>query len=48
MQLYRFTRPEAIGPPYFRPPTGLFNPVALAATKDWLFVLDQGDTCLAR
>lgn len=48
VQLYRFTRPEAIGPPYFTPPTGLFNPVALAATKDWLFVLDQGDTCLAR
>jgi len=48
VQLYRFTRPEPIGPPYFTPPTGLFNPVALAATKDWLFVLDQGDTCLAR
>lgn len=48
VQLYRFTRPEAIGPPYFTPPTGLFNPAALAATKDWLFVLDQGDSCLAR
>lgn len=48
VQLYRFTRPEPIGPPYFTPPQGLFNPVALAATKDWLFVLDQGDTCLAR
>jgi hypothetical protein len=48
VQLYTFTRPQPIGPPYFTPPTGLFNPVALAATTDWLFVLDQGDTCLAR
>lgn len=46
--LYTFTRPTPIGPPYFSPPTGLFNPMALAATRDRLFVLDQGDTCLAR
>lgn len=48
VKLYTFTRPEPIGAPYFLQPTGLFNPVALAATKDWLFVLDQGDSCLAR
>lgn len=48
VQLYTFTRPVPIGPPYFTPPTGLFNPMALAATNDRLFVLDQGDTCLAR
>ncbi len=46
--LYTFTRPTPIGPPYFTPPAGLFNPVALAATREQLFVLDQGDTCLAR
>lgn len=48
VQLYRFTRPEPIGPPYFTPPTGLFNPVSLTATREYLFVLDQGDSCLAR
>lgn len=48
VKLYTFTRPEPIGPPYFSPPTGLFNPVAVAATSEGLFVLDQGDSCLAR
>ena len=46
--LYSFTRPAAIGPPFFNPPRGLFNPIALATTRDRMFVLDQGDTCLAR
>lgn len=48
VQLYPFTRPAPIGPPYFLPPTTLFNPIALTAAQGKLFVLDQGDSCLAR
>ncbi len=40
--------PSPIDASYFRPLRQLFNPVALAATSNRLFVLDQGDTCLAR
>ena len=32
----------------FVPPTGLFNPVAIAASGRNLFVLDQGDSCQAK
>jgi hypothetical protein len=28
--------------------SGLFNPVALCASRDHIFVLDQGDSCMAR
>lgn len=48
VQQFALTRPEPVSPAWFVPPTGLFNPVALAATDDRLFVLDQGDSCLAR
>jgi hypothetical protein len=41
---YQLVRPEVLGAPL----EGLFNPVALAGTGTRLFVLDQGDTCLAR
>lgn len=48
VQQFTLTRPEPVSTAWFVPPTGLFNPVALAATNDRLLVLDQGDTCLAR
>lgn len=48
VQLYPLSRPEPIGAPYFTPLATLFNPVALASAQNKLFVLDQGDTCLAR
>jgi hypothetical protein len=40
--------PTPIGPPFFEAPRGLFNPVAIASAQNRLFVLDQGDTCLAK
>lgn len=46
--LYAFSTPTNIGPPYFTPPRGLFNPIAVAAAQNRLFVLDQGDSCAAR
>lgn len=48
VQQFTLTKPSPVSPSWFSPPTGLFNPYALAATNDRLFVLDQGDTCLAR
>jgi hypothetical protein len=48
VQLYPLSRPEPIGAPYFTPLTTLFNPVAMASAQNKLFVLDEGDTCLAR
>lgn len=48
VRLYPLSRPEPIGAPYFTPLTSLFNPIALASAQNKLFVLDQGDTCLAR
>jgi hypothetical protein len=48
VDLYTFTQPRPIGPPYFQPlQGGLFNPVALTAAQGRLFVLDQGDSCQA-
>lgn len=41
---FQLVRPDTLGPPL----EGLFNPAALAGTSTRLFVLDQGDTCLAR
>jgi len=40
--------PTPIDASYFQPLRTLFNPVALASAQNRLFVLDQGDTCLAR
>jgi hypothetical protein len=48
VKLFPLTRPEAIGAPYFDPMKALYNPVAIAAATNKLFVLDQGDTCLAK
>jgi hypothetical protein len=46
--LYPFTQPVPIGPPFFDPPRGLFNPVAFASAQALLFVLDEGDSCMAK
>jgi hypothetical protein len=46
--LYPFTQPVPIGPPFFDPPRGLFNPVAFASAQAKLFVLDEGDSCMAK
>lgn len=48
VKLYPLTRPDAIGSPYFDPMRALFNPIAIAAATNKLFVLDQGDSCLAK
>lgn len=40
--------PTPIDAGYFQPLRTLFNPVALTSAQNRLFVLDQGDTCLAR
>jgi hypothetical protein len=49
VQLFPFATPAPINAPdYFTPPRGLLNPVALAWAQNNLFVLDQGDSCLAK
>ena len=48
VRLYPLTRPVPIGAPYFDALRGLFNPVAIAAGQNQLFVLDQGDSCQAK
>ena len=48
VRLYPLTRPEPIGAPYFDPMRTLFNPIAIAAATNKLFVLDQGDSCMAK
>ncbi len=48
VKLFPITRPEPIGAPYFDPMQALYNPVAIAAATNKLFVLDQGDTCRAK
>lgn len=40
--------PRPIGAPYFNPLTALFNPIAIASATNKLFVLDQGDSCMAK
>jgi sugar lactone lactonase YvrE len=48
VRLYPFTQPVPIGPPFFDPPRTLFNPVAVASAQKRLFVLDEGDSCMAK
>jgi len=48
VRLYPFTQPVPIGAPFFDSPRTLFNPIAIASAQNILFVLDQGDTCLAK
>jgi hypothetical protein len=48
VKLFPITRPEPIGAPYFDPMQALYNPVAIAAATNKLFVLDQGDSCRAK
>ncbi len=40
--------PTPIDASYFRPLQRLFDPIALTSAQNRLFVLDQGDSCLAR
>lgn len=46
--LFPFTQPKPIGAPFFDPLQTLFNPVALASAQSLLFVLDEGDSCMAK
>lgn len=46
--LFPLTNPNPIGPPYFEGMRTLFKPVAIAAGRNLLFVLDQGDSCKAK
>jgi len=49
VQLYPFANPAPINAPgYFTPPRGLFNPIAIACAQKDLFVLDAGDSCMAK
>lgn len=48
VKLYPLSRPNPIGAPYFDPMRSLFNPIAIAAATNKLFILDLGDTCLAK
>ena len=48
VRLYPLSRPEPIGEPYFAPMNALFNPIAIASATNRLFVLDQGDSCMAK
>src|SRR5262249_34110641 len=45
VKYYAKTNPTPIGSPLFNPLLRLFNPVAMAAGTNKLFVLDQGDSC---
>jgi hypothetical protein len=48
VKLYPFTQPVSIGSPFFDPPKTLFNPIAIAAAQNRLFILDEGDSCMAK
>jgi hypothetical protein len=48
VKLFPLTNPNPIGPPYFEPMQSLFKPVAIAAGRNRMFVLDQGDSCMAK
>lgn len=48
VRLYPFTQPVPIGSPFFDPLQTLFNPVAIASAQNRLFVLDEGDSCMAK
>ena len=45
---YAFATPTEITGAYFEAPRTLFNPVAMTAAQNRIFVLDQGDTCQAK
>lgn len=46
--LYPLSRPTPIVGDYYQPLRSLFNPVAIASAQNKLFVLDAGDSCMAR
>jgi len=50
VRLYQRNKPALIGVPIFFPMQALFNPVAITygSNPQALFVLDQGDSCLAK
>jgi len=48
VRLYPLTNPNPIGPPYFEPMRALFNPIAIAAGTNKLYILDVGDSCMAK
>jgi DNA-binding beta-propeller fold protein YncE len=48
VRLYPFTQNVPIGAPVFDPPVTLFNPVAIGSFQSKLFVLDDGDSCMAK
>jgi hypothetical protein len=48
VRLYPFTQPVPIGMPFFEPLRTLFNPIAIASAQNRLFVLDEGDSCMAK
>jgi hypothetical protein len=48
VKLFPLTNPNPIGPPYFEPMRTLFKPIAIAAGRNRMFVLDQGDSCKAK
>jgi len=48
IELFPFTQPKPIGAPFFDTPRGLFNPIAFASAQSKLFVLDLGDSCMAK
>jgi hypothetical protein len=48
VRLYPFTVNVPIGSPIFDPLRSLFNPVAIASAQTRLFVLDEGDSCMAK
>ncbi|HTQ41869.1 MAG TPA: hypothetical protein VMI75_03860 [Polyangiaceae bacterium] len=48
VQLFPFTQPAPIGAPFFDNLISLFNPVAISSAQNKLFVLDEGDSCMAK
>lgn len=48
VKLFPFSAPNPIGSPFFDPLQTLFNPVAIASAQNKLFVLDRGDSCMAK
>jgi hypothetical protein len=48
VKLFKLTSPTPITGGYFKPFNSLFNPVAFTASRDRIFVLDEGDSCAAK
>jgi NHL repeat-containing protein len=48
VRVLKLESPEDVSPEFFHRPKGLFNPVAIAADRLHLYVLDQGDSCAAK